>query len=77
MASVKKGDGKEETIEPRSTSVWEVGKNFPIIFQFKEYDREKSSSNERCQGGRVTFFCSNLPSRMGVNEKCEGKFEEI
>ena len=38
MASVKKGDGKEEIMEPRSTSVWEVWKNFPIIFHFQEYD---------------------------------------
>ena len=38
MASVKKGDGKEEIMEPRSTSVWEVWKNFPIIFHFQEWN---------------------------------------
>ena len=71
MASVRKGDGKEEIMEPRSTSVWEVWKNFPIFSIFKSrtflYINKivtmmfftivsKSSSNERCQGGRVTLI---------------------
>ena len=35
MASVKKGDGKEEIMEPRSTSVWEVGKTFLLFSNLK------------------------------------------
>ena len=31
MASNKKGDAKEEIMEPRSTSVWEVGITFPLF----------------------------------------------
>ena len=83
MASVKKGDGKEEIMEPRSTSVWEVWKNFSTIFQFKEYDTliyqknccndsnmlfttvSKSSSNDRCQGGRVILIVPTCPQGRG------------